>query len=109
LVLSHRSAALNDADFRLEDLIPLRDAAALVPLVKGEKRRVDAVYRWCEQGLRSVRVGGSRFTTEAWLKQWILESDSARKPHARTQEKAKAKRASKRRDEVNRALDNLGV
>jgi hypothetical protein len=100
---------LDDADFRLEDLIPLKAAAELVPLIKGEKRRVDSVYRWCDQGLRNVRVGGSRFTTKAWLKQWILESDSARKPHAKTQERAKAKRASKRRDEVNRALDNLGV
>jgi hypothetical protein len=100
---------LDDADFRLEDLIPLKTAAELVPLVKGEKRRVDAVYRWCEKGLRSVRVGGSRFTTEAWLKQWILESDSSRKPHARTQEKVKAKRASKRKAEVDAALDRLGV
>jgi hypothetical protein len=100
---------LSDADFRLEDLIPLRDAAGLVPVIKGEKRRVDAVYKWCEQGLRSVRVGGSRFTTRAWMTQWILESDSGRKPQARTQEKTKTRRAAKRKAEVDAVLDRLGV
>lgn len=61
----------------LDDLITLRDAAALMPRRRaGRKCAVQTIYRWTTSGYRGVRlryvqVGSTRCTTREWLREFF--------------------------------------
>jgi hypothetical protein len=60
-----------------KDLISLPQATSLVPSRPDRKPvHVNTLFRWCLQGVRGVKlqsvlVGGQRFTTRAWLDDFL--------------------------------------
>lgn len=63
-----------DVDFCF---ITLAQAARLIPgREPGRKISIDSIWRWCIRGVRGVRlrsvlIGGRRFTTRQWLLEFI--------------------------------------
>ena len=91
------------------DYLTLTEAAGLIPgRNAGRKLSVDTIWRWCLRGvgggirLKSVMIGGRRFTKRQWLEEFIAarsvlsEAESNLTPMLRTtnQRAAAAKRAS---------------
>lgn len=63
---------------QVDDLIPLRAAARLIPSGRsnGKPVHVATVYRWALRGVRGKKlatwiVGGARYTTRAAILAWI--------------------------------------
>src|SRR5947209_7684200 len=92
-------------DFEFSELITLREAMALIP---GKRVRIDSIYRATKRGLRTVKFNGTILTTAKWLKQY-LQDCAGPAPRAATVADVKAKRSARRRDEVGKTLDALGV
>ena len=74
----------NDFNQHSDDYLTLPQAAKLFPGTKPGKRvSTDTVWRWCTRGvcggvrLRSVMIGGRRFTTRAWLDDFIAARTEA--------------------------------
>lgn len=94
--------------------LTLTEAAKLIPSRKRGKRvDVNTVWRWCKVGmasglrLRSVMVGGVRYTTKSWLAEFI-RSRSAPSPacgHNNAQEPPRSTTA--RRSASDRAAEEL--
>lgn len=64
--------------------MPLTEAARMIPSrKKGKRVDVNTLWRWCKRGvagglrLRSVVVGGVRYTTKKWLAEFIEARSSA--------------------------------
>jgi hypothetical protein len=59
------------------DLIPLHKATCLIPGRQGRKQvHANTLFRWCLHGvrgvkLRSVLVGGQRYTTQTWVDEFL--------------------------------------
>jgi len=67
------------------DYMTLTEAAKLIPGRKpGSRISTDTVWRWCLRGvgnglrLRSVLIGGQRYTTRRWLQEFIDARNSSR-------------------------------
>lgn len=77
--------------------LTLAEVAKLLPgRTKGERVSVDTLWRWCQRGLRglklkSVLVGGTRCTTLPWLQEFIearnqsAQTGAHEPPRVRTQ------------------------
>ena len=91
-------------DFEFSELISMKEAMGLI---SGKRVRIDSIYRATKRGLRTVKFNGTILTTAKWLKQYL--QDCAVRHHAATVADVKAKRSAKRRDEVGKTLDALGV
>ncbi len=68
----------DDLELVAKEGLTLSEAAALIPGRKQGKRvYVNTVWRWCKKGvkngirLKSVLVGGQRYTTRRWLQEFI--------------------------------------
>src|SRR4051794_33966776 len=72
-----------DVDYINERLLSLGQAAKLLPgRQPGKPIAVVTISRWCLRGLRgnrlrSVMVGGSRYTTRKWVAEFIQAVNSA--------------------------------
>lgn len=72
-----------------EALIPLRQAAKLIPSTRGPAGKaihIATMHRWITRGVRgqrleSVRIGGSRYTSVEAISRWIRELNPEA-PHA---------------------------
>ncbi len=73
----------SEAD-RQGELISLREAARSLPRRRrGKRPSVSCLHRWAGEGLHGVRlrvtaVGGTRCTTEAWLREFFDQVEAAR-------------------------------
>jgi hypothetical protein len=75
---------VNDEDFLGDRLITLREVANYLPRRRGRKVHYSTVFRWVTKGargrvLRSILVGGVRFTSVEALEQF-LNTPSAASP-----------------------------
>jgi hypothetical protein len=104
------------------ELIPLRDAATMLPRRRcGKKTHVATLYRWTDRGIRGTRLryvqcGSVRCTTSAWLDDFFAKLTAAAgavRTEAGTTAPPLASRttAARRRaiDAAERKLDTLGV
>jgi hypothetical protein len=92
-------------DFEFGELITLKQAAKLLPPVKGASPTVDGMYRAAKRGLRITKFNGSLFTTARWIREYMGHCAAPAGPEP----KAKAKRVAKRMAEVDATLDRLGL
>jgi hypothetical protein len=92
-------------DFEFSELITLKQAAQMLPPIKGESPTVDGMYRAAKRGLRITKFNGSIFTTSRWIREYMGRCAAPAAPAP----KAKAKRAAKRKADVEATLDRLGV
>jgi hypothetical protein len=91
------------ADYEFSDLITFEEAARLIPSSRTTKRNKSTVFRWAQSGLRTVKVGGARFTTEKWLREFFEG------PRVATASVPTTNRRRRRDEATSQALDKLGV
>src|SRR5262245_50364564 len=94
----------------LKALVALSNVPSMIPPLRGDKAiSLATVYRWSARGLKTVVVGGTRATTEAWLRDFIDSRTAARAKHrdgARSITKGSGRR---RHEQAETELDRLGV
>jgi hypothetical protein len=108
-------APAKDDPVRLDELIPLRQAAAELPRRRAGKRtHIATVHRWTEGSCRGVKlrftmVGATRCTTRAWLAEFFAALTAAKRggpePVSACTSAARARAVAKAEAE----LDRLGV
>jgi len=70
------------------DLIPLKKLSKLLPRHGDDKPvHTNTLFRWALQGvrgvkLRSVLVGGKRYTTQAWVDEFVAALNGTPQPAA---------------------------
>ena len=74
----------------MDEYLTLTEAAKLIPgRVPGKRMAVGTIWRWCRRGVRngirlkSVLIGQQRFTTRAWLQEFIDALTQAAEPDGR--------------------------
>jgi hypothetical protein len=92
------------------------DSPSLFPLHGGRRVSVPTVWRWMLYGvrgakLRSVLIGGRRFTTRQWAERFIADVTAARdrRPQQVVQQPAATPVDPGRHCEVSAQLDALGL
>lgn len=96
------------------EYMTLTEAAKLIPGRRpGSRISTDTVWRWCMRGvangvrLKSVLIGGQRYTTRSWLQEFIEarncsgEQDEPAVPRLRTR-KQRQSGAEKATEELKR-------
>lgn len=68
---TNRAAAAAATGPALSDLVPLARVAAVLG------KNLVTVERWGRLGLRTVKLGRTRYTTEAWLAEYGARQDGA--------------------------------
>lgn len=66
------------------DLIPISQVPERLPSRRGKKVHISTIFRWASNGvggvrLRTVRIGGARYTSDEELHQFIAQVSSARR------------------------------
>lgn len=90
----------------LENLFPLVEASDRLPRKNGRKISKSTVFRWSSKGLRTVMLGGQRYTCEEWFWEFI----EARSGGTAAAAAPRTPRARQRAiDQAERELDRLGV
>lgn len=73
-----------------KEALTLAQAARLVPSRNGKPIYVNTVWRWCMKGLRqgirlkSVLIGGHRYTTRTWLYDFVQKLSAVAAPQPET-------------------------
>jgi hypothetical protein len=101
----------------LSDYIAFAQACAELPRGRrGRKKSISTLYRWCESGRRGVRlryvmIGGSRYTTIAWLNEFFEAVTAAVAGGPRDAPAPSRSAARRRRDseKAGRILESEGA
>jgi hypothetical protein len=98
-----------EKDYDLSELFPIAELIGrLPPLPNGRRHATSKIYSWLNlsgtgpKTLRSVVIGRNRYTTDAWLREFI---DSAGKPSSK---RTPAKRRASS-DRAKRELESAGI
>jgi hypothetical protein len=101
-----------DMLFLEREALTLAAAAKLFPGRKpGKKVSIDTIWRWCMRGLRngvrlkSVLIGGQRYTTKQWIKEFIEAMTDGAEPGAAST--LPVRTPNQKRSAAERATDEL--
>jgi len=94
-----------------EQIVGFREAAKLLPARRnGRKPHVTTFYRWRDQGLETIQIGGQLCTSVEALERFFQRlAESKGKPESRPRDHEGTRKARRTQSRVEAALSEYGL